>query len=613
MLIEKGPTKPGEMSVMPTPVEVVLAEDLSGPLSLTLPPLEDIYEMSKLRASNFSLTDLTKARLKTNERWFRDELTHQLKKEDVYGDSPLYLGRLANLALLAGDPKLEKDFLDRVLRIAPQRGALHRLGEYLIRRELSDDAETLFRSLDLAHDVHANLRIAFFCVRRSDIASAVQAVKRAISINPFDYSSRLFNGSLNLVQGKFGEAIHNFRVAEEEKPNSAVLHANMAIAYALMKNNVKALASAKRAVALDPLNQNAVCILSDLANSENCNDDAIPALRYFAAFEQKNAGVWARLARALLSIGSTDEAIAALRRQGSIVSGAEVFNSLGVAYHRKGRAFRKKAYDSFRHAAISSEPSDHKMALVASRNLCALLLEDREYKDMAVLAKVSIAADQPRFALSDRMISDLYVFRILGEMHSGRMDSAAEIAHRVLGEPTTNLPLLVWVVSWLIAYHSLRDDGDSAIRLVNSHSSLIERLPPEDHVLRNMLVNNMAFAFAELGKVDDAEKYLQLVSNRVHVDPYPTATLGLLHIRRGHIDRALALYEEAIGLAKTDEDKARIRQKLNLELAQHHFSDNRTLANRFLDKAVAQKDGAPELSRKALILKRQLLASPDGR
>jgi tetratricopeptide (TPR) repeat protein len=613
MLIEKGPTKPGEMSVMPTPVEVVLAEDISGPLSLTLPPLEDMNEMHRLSASNFSLTDLTQARLRTNERWFRDELKNQLRKEGVYGHSPAYLERLANLALLAGDPELEAGFLERVLQIDPKGRALHRLGENFISRELSDEAEALFRSLDLLHDVHANLRIAFFCVRRNDIASAEQAVKRAIEIKPFDYSSRLFNGSLNLVQGKFGEAIHNFRVAEEEKPNSAVLHANMAIAYALMKNNFKALASAKRAVALDPLNQNAVCILSDLANSENCNDDAIPALRYLAAFEQKNAGVWSRLARALLSIGSTDEAIAALRRQGSIVSGAEVFNSLGVAYHRKGRGLRRKAYDSFKHAALSDEPSDHKMALLASRNICALLLEDREYKDLAVVARAAIASDQQQFALSDRMISDLYVFRILGEMHGGRMDSAAEIAHKVLGEPSVNLPLSAWVVSWLIAYYSLRDDGGSALRLVKSHSSLIGRLSSKDHILRNMLVNNIAFAFAELGRVDDAENYLQLVSNRVHVDPYPTATLGLLHIRRGHIDRALVLYEEAIGLAKTDDDKARIRQKLNLELGQHHFLDNRALANRFLDKAIAQKDGAPELSKKALTLRRQLLGSPDGR
>jgi tetratricopeptide (TPR) repeat protein len=613
MLIIKGPAKKSEMSVIPTTVEVVLAEGISGPLSLTLPPLEDLREMDLLRGSNLSLTDATFAHAATGEEWFRGELLSLLKKEGAYGKSTVYLEKLANLALLAGDAELEARFLSKVLEIEPKGRALNRLGENYIARHLSEEAEKIFQSLDLLRDVHANLRVAFFNVRRNNVTAAEIAVKRAIDIDPFDYGARLFNGSLCLVQGRFGEAIHNFRVAEEGKPNSAVLQSNIAIAYALMKNNGKALASAKRAVTLDPLNQNAVCLLADLAYSENSNDDAISALRYLTTFEQKNASVWSRLARALLSIGNMDEAILALRRQGSIVSDAEVFNNLGVAYHRKGVVARQKAYDSFRHAMLSESSSDKKLALVASRNLCALLLEDREYKDLGNIARAAIEVDVERFALKDRVVSDLYVFRVMAEIQCGRTENAVHIAHQILTERPSVPALTAWLVTWLISFYSLHDDSSAALRLIDENSDLIGKLRPEDQPQRNALINNIAFALAELGRLDDAENYLQLISNRFHVDAYPTATLGLLHMKRDHLEKAASLYEEAVGLARSEEEKARIRQKLNLEMGQHYFRENQTLANRYFDKVIAQKNGAPELTAKATKLRTELLGGTNGR
>ena len=608
MLIEKSPTKKSEVSVVPTPVEVVLAEDVGGALSLTLPPLEDLWKMKALRDKNFSLRDLTERRRSLDSRWFHDELESQLRKEDRYGQSPIYLERLANLALFAGDRELEARYLQRAIDVESEGTAVNRLGENLINRNLIAEAEKLFSTRDLSKDIHANLRLAFFNVHRRNLVGAEEAVARALKINPFDYGSRLFNGSLNLVQGRGVEALHNFRIAEEEKPTSAVLFANIAIAYALLKNNIKALTAAKRAVALDPLNINAVCILADISHSENSDDDAIPALRYVVEFEQTNEGVWARLARALISIGSVDDGIVALQRQGSLNAGPEVWNNLGVAYHRKGRLFRSRAYSAFRHAAVSENIIDNKLGLMASKNLCALLYEDHAYKDISAIVRASIATDRSGYSLRDRQISDLYVFLILAEMNDGRSAEAEHVALRILKEPDANVNLLAWTVSWLVAYYSLRDDDGSSLKLIYEYEPLTEKLDKKDRPYRDMLINNIAFTFAELGRVDEAERYLQRISNRIHLDPFPTATLGLLYVKRGNIDKALSLYQEAIGLAKTEDDKARIRQKLNIELGRYNLSSgNRRLAARFFDKVIAQKNGAQELSRKAKFLKVQLI------
>ncbi|WP_186210032.1 tetratricopeptide repeat protein [Burkholderia gladioli] len=608
MLKPAEPTKQSEFSVVPTPVEVVLVEDGNGPLTFRLPPLEDLWEMSKLKTQNFSLTDLTHDRKQGRAEWFLEEFSKLEQKEEKFGKSPRYLGRLANLALLADAPELEAEYLSRALEIAPRIEVKNDLGENLLRRNMLKEAESLFRDISEENNVHAILRVAFFRVKNNDIGAAEHAVLRALTTDPFHYGARLFNGSLCLVQGKLSEAVHNFRIAQEERPNSAVLQANLAVTYAMMKNNEKALSAAKHAVALDPLNQYAVSLLADLANAENCNEDAIPALRYLVTFEQKNAGIWGRFARALLSIGSIDEAISALHRQGSLSTTGEVFNNLGVAYHRKGRALRKRAYDAFKHAALSPDSEDERTKLVASRNLCSLLFEDKEYRDLAVLARVSIATDKKKFALTNRRLSDIYVYWILAEANSGFAKSAADIAYATLGEEKATPALTAWTAAWLISYHSLRDERDAALNLISRYSHLVSDLSQADFVQRNMLANNIAFAFAEQDKISDAERYLQFVSNQVHIDPYPTATLGLLHIKKGNIERAKNLYEEAIRLAKHNEDKAVIRQKLNLEIGRHHLESNRSLASRFLEKAITQKDGAAELSRQALRARRLLLS-----
>ena len=63
-----------------------------------------------------------------------------------------------------------------------------------------------------------------------------------------------------------------------------------------------------------------------------------------------------------------------------------------------------------------------------------------------------------------------------------------------------------------------------------------------------------------------AQQHLNKISRYIHIDPYATATLGLLYFKRGNIDKGMALYEEAMRLAPIAYERRRIGQKMNLEL-----------------------------------------------
>src|SRR5206468_4159786 len=97
-----------------------------------------------------------------------------------------------------------------------------------------------------------------------------------------------------------------------------------------------------------------------------------------------------------------------------------------------------------------------------------------------------------------------------------------------------------------------------AIELITRYEDLLKRLDELDLPREKSLLNNFAFAFIEAGQFEQAQRYLTELSNAIHKDPYPTATLGLLHMRRGHFERGESLYEEAIHIARSPLDKARL-------------------------------------------------------
>ena len=106
---------------------------------------------------------------------------------------------------------------------------------------------------------------------------------------------------------------------------------------------------------------------------------------------------------------------------------------------------------------------------------------------------------------------------------------------------------------------------------------------------RATLINNFAFVLAEDGQTAAAESMLSKISSLIHLQPYPTATLGLICLRKGKVDRGRALYSEAIGLALDRFHKDRIRQKLNFELGKYWIDTDTNKARNYLAKASGGK------------------------
>lgn len=591
-------------SVTPTPVEVVIEEDGGVGVTIVLPPLEDILEMQALKKTHFSLKEFATQNWHELDEVIESGLSTLEEKQERFGDSPIYLNRLANLAEMSGKRDKELGYLKEALNLSGDRFFNHRIGDNLLASHNAVEAEKIFSALNLATDVYANLRMAFFNIQRQQFEQSQEFVDRALQIDPLNYGARMIKGALAIVAGQYAHAIRNFRIAGEERPGVASIHTNMAIAYLCLRRPLKAITELKKAVALDPFNQNAVLLLADLSFAQKCDEDAVPSLRFLLKFEQKNPEVWARFARAMLKLGDINEAIASLKRQGSLADSSEVWNNLGVAYSLQKNV--KKAYEALIHA-MEKDSEERKVYFLAARNLASLLAEHHKYSELTKFTSALLAEDSKNQTVKDDVLSDIWAMHLHALWSQKLMPEYVKISEMLISRTDIAPRLQVWVLTGLLAHRALSvNGGRSAIELINKFEHLLGSLRPEDNERKERLLNNIAFVYAEHGDYEKAEWYLGKLSGKIHKSAYPTATLGLINIRKGNIERGEYLYSEAIHLALNKSDKTRIRQKLNFEFAKLYLEESASKANRYLNRVITETDGAIELVTLAKQLQKQI-------
>ncbi|HUX89899.1 MAG TPA: hypothetical protein VMV48_04330 [Gallionellaceae bacterium] len=586
-----SPEKP--ITVTPAPVEVVIEEDGGVGITIVLPPLEDILEMQTLKKTHFSLKEFATQNWHELEVFIGNDLSALEAKQKRFGQSPIYLNRLANLAEMTGRKDKELEYLKEAFSLSGDQFFNHRIGDSLLSTQNTVEAEKIFSALNLETDVYANLRMAFFNIQRQQFDLSQEFVDRALQIDPLHYGARMIKGGLAIVTGQYEQAIRNFRIAGEERPGVSSIHTNMAIAYLCLRRPSKAMTELKKAVALDPLNQNAVVLLADLSFSQKCDEDAVPGLRFLLKFEQKEPEIWARLARAMLRLGDTNEAISSLKRQGSLEDTSGVWNNLGVAYLLQKNI--KKAYESLIHA-MKKDTEKSKVYFLAARNLASLFMEHRQYAELTKFTSTILSEDIQNQTSKDDVLSDILAMHLHSLWSQGLMSEYVRISEKLLSQTDVAPRLQVWVLTGLIAHRALEiDGGPSSIELINKYINLMSRLGPEDNERKERLLNNIAFVYAEYGDYEKAEWYLGKLGGQIHTSAYPTSILGLINMRKGNVERGENLYSEAIQLAHNKIDKIRIRQKLNFEFGRLYLEENVSKANRYLNKVIAEKGGSIEL------------------
>ncbi len=300
--------------------------------------------------------------------------------------------------------------------------------------------------------------------------------------------------------------------------------------------------------------------------------------------------MWARLARALYQIKDYGEALAALKKQASIKEDSSVWNNLGASHWRLKDG--QRAAQAFSRAIMLSSSEGGTKILFPARNLATLLMEGGHHEQALAVAKRVLVLEQGNLIRGDDQLSDLYVVLVHCTGRVVGTQQALTLTAELLLDDRTSSHLKTWLVTTALAYVAFGDKFALSIEeLITLGLALLEKNNAPIKERRDMLTNNVAFALAELGQLQQAEKVLSTISSRFHKDPYATATLGLLNIRKGKADRGMVLYREAARLAGLNVDRVAIKQKLHLEMGRYLMDSEPRKAMRYLEKAKAEKNG----------------------
>lgn len=579
--------------------EIVFAEDPKNPLSLISPPLNDIEEMAELGRTSFSLKkdgvhqDLLRV---TAE----DRLFEMLEKSKRFQDSATFNNRLANLHGLVGNEREEESSAELAYRLQSTPLFARKVGEVRARRGDIAGAREIFSRI-WAADSYSALRLASFGVIEGDLELAEKWVEEALRLNPAGYSERLFQGALRLIQNDFGPAIAFFRMALDERPNSSVAYSNLGMAYLGANSPLKAFRCLKRSISLDPFNRNALVALADVGSRLRRHAEVVSALQYFVEFEQKDPVVWGRLARSLLRMNLIDESIQALKCQGGIKSTAGVWNNLGVAYAKK-KDF-KNALQALNHALHMDAEGGLTQELLIARNIASLVASVGMFEQALAITTSIVEQDIDRSIARDRKVAEIYSIHMHAMLRVGRSKEALQVAESLLEVENLAESLTKWIILTETSHHGIERDDDNKLGTLLDQFKLRLKDPSERNT---RVLNNMAFAFAELGRLDEAMYCINLASAVVHKEPYITATLGLIHLKKGNLSRGVSLYREAIHLSQRDADKARIRQKMNIELGKMFEIEDVGKSKRYFLRAFGEKRGERALHKQAAALLRRL-------
>jgi len=167
---------------------------------------------------------------------------------------------------------------------------------------------------------------------------AVEALKKALSINPNDADAWTNLGVAYHSQGKFDEAVEALKKALSINPNLAEAWTGLGAAYHSQGKFDEAVEAHRKALSINPNLAEAWNNLGATCGRQGKFDEAVEAHRRALAINPNYAKAWSNLGAAYGSQGKFDEEVEAYKKALSINPNlADAWNNLVAAYGSQGK------------------------------------------------------------------------------------------------------------------------------------------------------------------------------------------------------------------------------------------------------------------------------------
>jgi tetratricopeptide (TPR) repeat protein len=596
MLNSKSEVNDRDVKIVPRSIDIIFF-DQNSPIAIEIPSAEELSEFRIGYELKLSIPEVSQNDVFNLRSQYQDEFKRLVEKFDDKDISKTYLLNLADLAEYSNDNEKAFTYIKRAIELDETNYSKNKLGDNYVNRGLKEDANKYFNSIASSGNGYAHLRTAYFHLLNRNLDGASLHIEQALAIDPLDFKSRLFHGALCLYKGELEKAIRSFKIASEEEPNSSVAKVNLAASYWKLGLHGKAYKSLKRAIVLDPYNENAISFYVDVSHILGKDEECIPILEKFLEFEQKKEHIWGQYARAFYSVGKRknnkvmlQKALEALRHQESFTSSSGVWNNLGLCKWALGDFHSSEKYLNY---SLKKSLENSSNIAVPLYNLCGLMIQNEKHEAFSKVFESCLHLLEPEnesLALLEK-IKLQHV--ILTEANSNRKE-AVNLAIKYLEDDLADLNVKLDLLVRILYFHTTSEPDLKIVLSVKNEVLLLVKC--EDKSLRTDLkeraVNNLAFAYLNFGLIEEVDEFINLMSNSFHIDPFTTATLGMYKIKKGNLEEGVKLYYEAISLLSDQKTKKRFKQRMNFEIGKFYLEhDEPRKSARYLKRALEEKQG----------------------
>lgn len=549
--------------------------------SLILPTEEEIQSHKITEIPTLSVNELVRSDKFGWENRLRRDVDLAVEKLERFGDSQVYLSKVAGLASSAGAHEISEKLYEKAIALDRSNVSVrHRYSSELIRNSDFELAEKYLNENNPFVDPFSILQLAFISIKRDDYDSAFELVEKSLEIDPSNFDARLFAGTLCIYFKKWQQSIRHFKVASEENGRSSPLFVNMAYSYWMLGEIERAESCVKKSLLINPLNRNAVVFYANIAHEQKKDCEAIPFIEFFLEYEQKDIDVWEQLGLAYYYEGSRSKnnslyfkSLDAFKIQNTLKSSVNVWNNIALDYWKLGETAKAQKYFS---QAIykAGEDDDVKAAVLPIYNYTLLLLEGRAYKDakgfLDKFLHLSILGE------GDKNLFERLKLLYLNALDNGNLVSNKELvilSQQFLEEGIESEEVKFDIANRLLIFFAGEGKSQSAVHsIVERFNVLIENKDLISEQLRSRIINNIVFSYCIFDEILMAQSLIGHLNKDFYKDPYATATLGLLNLKKGKIESGKSLYKVAIDLlGNRQADKRRFELRYQFELGNSLF------------------------------------------
>lgn len=567
-------TKEQDSLISPVEIEVEMFDEDCRRGSLVFPSIENINDKNSKPTIHYDVVgDISNISVES----CRIELDQMLRHFDRFKDSPTYLVRVSSMYSMCGEHDRAISYAEKAFEKKNSDALKYNLASTALKYRKFKQAQDLFASLADKNNISALLRMAEISISNDDLDAAKKIVSKALNYNIIDWRVHLLAGAIELMDGNYADSIKYYRVALSEKINSPSVYINMSIAYYLLGNKSKAISHVKKSLNLNPLNKLALALLTDISFSEvSYLDSAEKYINKYLRYMPTSNTFVERLGKIYLLKNETDKGLALFDKSKKFYNDAGMFNNYGVFWAKKNKLTVAGQYFSQAIEKVGGiqYACKDRATEIAVLNLSRVYTDLKHFTYSLEIIRAFLSSSS-RDYYNDEVISDIYNVEIKNFIAIGDYNEAVKLAEILAFKEDAYIPVRVDAYIFLASYcalitNELSGSLDNAIKgyeLSKTYSGL-------DPVKRSMILNNLIYSYLELGNLEKAKNYIDLLMFDTQNIEYIYATLGLYHLRKGDCEKGCKSYMKAISLAKQKERKQLFSQKFNYELGKYWYKNN---------------------------------------